>query len=54
MRELDPDEILAITGGLPPAAVLDEAFYRAPAEPLRDPLEFAELGCDEQAKRAPD
>ncbi len=54
MRELDPNETLAIAGGLPPVAVLDEAFYRAPAEPMRDPLESAELGCDEPAKRAPD
>jgi len=54
MRELDPNEILAIAGGLPPVAVLDDAFYRAPAEPLRDPLEIAELGCDVPAKRAPD
>lgn len=54
MRELDPNEILAIAGGLPPVAVLDETFYRAPAEPLRDPLEFAELRAREPAARTPD
>ena len=54
MRELDPNEILAIAGGLPPVAVLDEAFYRAPAEPLRDPLEFAELRPKERAAPTPD
>lgn len=54
MKELDLNEILAIAGGLPPVAVLDDAFYRAPAEPLRDPLEFAALGCEEAAVRTPD
>lgn len=54
MRELDLNETVAIAGGLPPVAVLDDAFYRAPAEPLRDPLEFAELGRAETAMRAPD
>jgi repressor of nif and glnA expression len=54
MRELNPNEILAIAGGLPPVAALDEAFYRNPAEPLRDPVEFAELRSEELAARTPD
>lgn len=49
MKELDPNEILAIAGGLPAVAVLDEAFYRTPAEPLSDPLEFAALRPEEPA-----
>lgn len=54
MRELDPNEILAIAGGMPPPTALDEAFYRLPAEPLRDPLEFAQLRPKETAARTPD
>jgi len=52
MRELNPNEILAIAGGLPPVAALDEAFYRAPAEPLRDPVAFGEVRADEPAAPA--
>lgn len=41
MKELSFEEVNAIAGGLPPGAALDEIFYRAPAEPLRDPVEHA-------------
>lgn len=47
MKELTPREILAIAGGLPPCAALDEVSYRAPAEPLRDPMAFANLAAGE-------
>jgi hypothetical protein len=39
MKDLSLDEVLAIAGGLPPIAALDEETYRNPAEPLRDPIE---------------
>lgn len=42
MKELDPAEVLAIAGGLPPGALLDEVLYRSAPEPLRDPLAPAE------------
>lgn len=54
MKELDPNEVLAIAGGLPPVVALDDSFYRAPAEPLRDPLQFAALRRDEPAARTSD
>jgi repressor of nif and glnA expression len=54
MRELSTNEILTIAGGLPPAAALDETFYRAPAEPLRDPVDFRELCADEPTALASD
>ena len=41
MKELSFDEVSAIAGGLPPGVSLDEIFYRAPAEPVRDPVECA-------------
>ena len=41
MKELDFNEVNAIAGGRPPGASLDEILYRAPAEPLRDPVEHA-------------
>lgn len=41
MKELDFNEVNAIAGGRPPGASLDEMFYRAPAEPLHDPVELA-------------
>ena len=47
MKVLTDDEVLAIAGGLPPGAVLDEVFYRAPAEPLRDPIAFADPAAGE-------
>jgi hypothetical protein len=50
MRELTDHEVLAIAGGLPPGIALDEAFYRAPAEPLRDAMAFAELAAEEHPK----
>ena len=54
MKELDHREVLAIAGGLPPGASLDEIFYRTPAEPLRDPLAFAELAARETPMDATD
>lgn len=54
MRELNLDEILAIAGGLPPVAALDEMTYRTPAEPLRDPMAFAELATGEHPEAASD
>lgn len=47
MKELDDREVLAIAGGLPAGASLDEVLFRAPAEPLRDPLECARLAAGE-------
>lgn len=47
MKELTALEVAAIAGGLPPGASLDEVFYRAPAEPLRDPMAFAEVATRE-------
>jgi hypothetical protein len=54
MKELNLEEILAIAGGLPPGAALDEIFYRAPAEPLRDPLQFGRLADEERPEDAVD
>ena len=47
MKELTFEEVNAIAGGLPPGASLDEIFYRTPAEPLRDPVEFTRLAVEE-------
>jgi hypothetical protein len=47
MKDLTPHEVLAVAGGLPPGAALDEVLYRLPAEPLRDPLAFAEFATGE-------
>jgi hypothetical protein len=52
VKELTPDEILAIAGGLPPGASLDEIFYRAPAEPVRDPMACAEVVAEESPRAA--
>ena len=53
MKELTDHEVLAIAGGLPPGAALDEVFYRAPAEPLRDPMQFAALAGGEHPTGKP-
>jgi hypothetical protein len=53
VKELALDEVLAIAGGLPPGVALDEIFYRAPAEPVRDPMAFAELAVDDGAASLP-
>jgi hypothetical protein len=47
MKTLTEQEILAIAGGLPPGVALDDALFRAPAEPLLDPIAFAALAGDE-------
>jgi len=47
MKELTDLEVVCVAGGLPPGAALDEILYRAPAEPLRDPVAFAELAAGE-------
>ena len=54
MKELSPDETLAIAGGLPSVAMLDEMSYRAPAEPVRDPMESADLASERHPGDAPD
>jgi len=54
MKELNDREVLAIAGGLPPGAALDEVLYRAPAEPLRDPMAFAELAIEARPEAAKD
>lgn len=54
MKELTDPEILAVAGGLPPCAALDDVFYRAPAEALRDPMAFADLAADERPDKASD
>jgi hypothetical protein len=53
MKELTHDEVLAIAGGLPPGAALDEIFYRAPAEPVRDPMACAEIAAEEGPRACP-
>jgi hypothetical protein len=40
MRELTYAEVQEISGGVPPAASLDEATYRMPAEQLLDPVDY--------------
>ncbi len=52
MKVLTEDEVLAIAGGLPPGAALDDVLYRAPAEPLRDPMAFAALATEEHPSAA--
>ncbi|HQZ44859.1 MAG TPA: hypothetical protein PK042_02025 [Usitatibacteraceae bacterium] len=52
MNELSTTEILAVAGGLPPCAALDELFYSAPAEPLRDPMAFADLASEEHPRES--
>ena len=54
MKEMSLDEVLAIAGGLPPGAALDEMFYRTPAEPLRDPMQFSHLAAGDRPDDAPD
>jgi hypothetical protein len=36
MKELSMDDVVAIAGGLPTPATLDEIFYRLPLEPAAD------------------
>ncbi len=52
MKVLNDDEVLAIAGGLPPGAALDDVLYRAAPEPLRDPIAFAELAEREHSSTA--
>ena len=52
MKVLTEDEVLAIAGGLPPGAALDDVLYRAPAEPLRDPMACAQLAAEEHPSAA--
>lgn len=54
MKLLTDQEVLAIAGGLPPGAALDEAIYRAPAEPIRDALAFADLATEARPEGARD
>ena len=54
MKELTELEVAAIAGGLPPGASLDEALYRAPAEPLRDPMAFADVAVKARPEGATD
>ena len=46
MKTLTEQEILAIAGGLPPGVALDDALFRAPAEPLLDPTASAGAAAD--------
>lgn len=41
MKELSVEEVLRIAGGVPGTAALDEVTYRAAAEPLPDPVDYA-------------
>ena len=43
MKELELEEVLRITGGVPHAAALDEITYRAPQDADRDPRERERL-----------
>jgi len=54
MKILTDQEVLAVAGGLPPGAALDEAIYRAPAEPIRDAMAFADLATEERPEGARD
>ena len=54
MKELTEQEVLAIAGGLPPCGVLDEVCYRAPAEPLCDPMALGQLAAGEHPDGAAD
>jgi hypothetical protein len=54
MKELTESEVLAVAGGLPPGAALDEAFYRLPAEALRDPMASADLAAAQRPDGASD
>ncbi len=54
MKELTEHEILAIAGGLPSVAALDEISYRAPAEPLHDPMACAATAAAERPEARSD
>ncbi len=43
MKELTPEEVLRIAGGVPFAAALDELTYRSPQESAADPVDCARL-----------
>ena len=43
MKELNLEEVLRIAGGVPVTATLDEVTYRAPQEPVSDPVDYARL-----------
>jgi hypothetical protein len=43
VKELSLEEVLRIAGGVPPSAALDEVTYRAPAEVVNDPVDYAHL-----------
>ena len=43
MKELSLEEVLRIAGGVPVSAALDELTYRAPQEPVGEPLDYARL-----------
>ena len=43
MKELSLEEVLRIAGGVPHSAALDEVTYRAPAESVNDPIDYAHL-----------
>ena len=43
MKELNLEEVLRIAGGVPVSAALDEVTYRAPQEPVSDPVDYARL-----------
>jgi hypothetical protein len=47
LKELSLQDVLVIAGGMPPGSALDEMFYRTPAEPLNDPMAFADGVSDE-------
>lgn len=54
MKALTDQEVLVVAGGLPPGATLDEAIYRAPAEPIRDAMAFADLAAEAHPEGARD
>ena len=41
MKELNLEEVLRIAGGVPVTAALDEVTYRAPEDPVSDPVDYA-------------
>jgi hypothetical protein len=43
VKELNLEEVLRIAGGVPVSAALDEVTYRAPEEPVSDPVDYARL-----------
>ena len=53
MKELDPEEVLRIAGGVPAKAALDDVSYAAPAGSRTDAIDYARLLEAEVRMQAP-